>query len=81
MKLCMSHYIHKSIPDATFEADSFSSFGDMTSQNFPRKKGTSDQTRLFTPGIGYNRTEQNRGNRTKEEFEGSIPVGFCFNVC
>ena len=50
MKLCMSHYIHKSIPDAKFEADSSSSFGDMTSQNFPRKKGTSHQIRLFTPG-------------------------------
>ena len=41
MKLCMSHYIHKSIPDAKFEGDSSSSFGDMTSQNFPRKKATS----------------------------------------
>ena len=36
MKLRMSHYRHKSIPDAKFEADSSSSFGDMTSQNFPR---------------------------------------------
>ena len=50
MKLCMSHYLHKSIPDATFETDSFFNFGDMTSQNFPRNKGTSDQIRLFTPG-------------------------------
>ena len=25
-------------------------FGDMTSQNFPRKKGTSHEIRLFTPG-------------------------------
>ena len=46
----MGHYIHKSIPDAKFEADSSSSFGDMTSQNFPRKTGTSHQIRLFTPG-------------------------------
>ena len=45
----MSHYIHKSIPDATFEADSFPSFGDTTSQNFPLKKGMSHQIRLFTP--------------------------------
>ena len=30
MKLCMSQYIHKSIPDTKFEADSSSSFGDMT---------------------------------------------------
>ena len=50
MKLCVSHYIYKSIPDAKFEADSSFSFRDMTSQNFPRKKGTSDQIRLFTPG-------------------------------
>ena len=46
----MCHYIHKSIPDAKFEADSSFSFGDMTSQIFPRKKGTSHQIRLFTPG-------------------------------
>ena len=50
MKLCMSHDVHKGIPDAKFEADSSSSFGDMTSQNFPRKKGTSNRIRLFTPG-------------------------------
>ena len=47
MKLFMSHYSHKSIPDAKFEADSSSSFGDMKSQNFPRKKGTSHQIRLY----------------------------------
>ena len=47
MKLCMSHYIHKSIPHAQFEADSSSSFGDMTSQSFPLKRGTSYQIRLF----------------------------------
>ena len=40
---------HKSIPDAKFEDDSSSSFGDMTSQNFPQKKGTSHQIRPFTP--------------------------------
>ena len=45
----MGHYIHTSIPHAKFEADYFSSFGDMMSQNFPRKKGTSHQIRLFTP--------------------------------
>ena len=45
----MSHYSHKSSPDATFEADSSSSFGDMTSQTFPRKKGMSHRIRLFTP--------------------------------
>ena len=46
----MSHYGHKSIPDVKFESDSSSSFGDMTSQNFPLKKGTSHEIRLFTPG-------------------------------
>ena len=49
MELCMSHYSYKCIPDAKFEADSSSSLGDMTSQNFPRKKGTNHQIRLFTP--------------------------------
>ena len=46
----MGHYIYKSIPDAKFEVDSSFSFGDMTSQNFPQKKGTSLPIRLFTPG-------------------------------
>ena len=46
----MSHYGHKSIPYAKFESDSSSSFGDMMSQNFPRKKGTSHKIWLFTPG-------------------------------
>ena len=46
----MSHYSHKGIPDEKFEADSSSSFGDMISQNFPPKKGTSLQIQLFTPG-------------------------------
>ena len=36
----MTHYGHKSIPDAKFESDSSSSFGDMTSQHFPQKNGT-----------------------------------------
>ena len=45
----MGHYIYKSIPDAKFEVNSFS-FGDMTSQNFPQKKGTSHPIQLFTPG-------------------------------
>ena len=44
----MSHYGYKSIPDTKFESDSSSSFGDMTSQNFPRKKGTSHEIQLFT---------------------------------
>ena len=48
MKPGSSHYDHKNIPDAKLESGSFSSFEDMTSQNFPRKKGTSHQIRLFT---------------------------------
>ena len=46
----MGYYGYKSIPDAKFESGSFSSSGDMTSQNFPQKKGTSHQIRLFSPG-------------------------------
>ena len=46
----MNHYGHKSIPDAKFESDSSSSFGDMKSHNFTRKKGTSHKIRLFNPG-------------------------------
>ena len=49
MKFGMSHYTHKSIPDAKFESDISSSFGDVMSQNFPRNKGTSHEIRLFTP--------------------------------
>ena len=30
IKLCMGHYIYKSIPDAKFEVDSSFSFGNMT---------------------------------------------------
>ena len=37
----MANYINKSIPDAKFEVDSSFSFRDMTSQNFPQKKGAS----------------------------------------
>ena len=46
----MSHYNRESIPDAKFEAAGSSSFGDMTSQNFPKNlKETSRQIPLFTP--------------------------------
>ena len=67
----MSHYGHKSIPDAKFESDSSSSFGDMTSQNFPQKKGTSQEIRLFTPrktGLTLKKMSfyvQNRSSRPK----------------
>ena len=50
MKLCISYYNHESIPDAKCESGSVSRFGDMTSQHFSRKKGTSHQIWLFTPG-------------------------------
>ena len=50
IKLGMSHYGHKSIPGGKLESGSFSSFGDMTSQNFPQRKGTSHKIWLFTPG-------------------------------
>ena len=48
----MSHYGHKSISDAKFQFGSSSSFGDITSQNIPWKKGMSHQIRLFIPGKG-----------------------------
>ena len=50
MKLCMGLKRHKSIPDAKFECGSFPIFGDITSQNFPLKKGTNHRIRVFTPG-------------------------------
>ena len=49
MKCCLDHYSHKSKPDAKFDCGIFSSFGLMTSQNFPLKKGTSHKIRIFTP--------------------------------
>ena len=50
MKFFMSHYSYKSMAGAKFESSSFSSFGDMMSQNFPLKKGASHGNRTFTPG-------------------------------
>ena len=49
MKLCLSQYSHKNMPDAKFESGGFSSFGGMTSQNFPLKRG-SHKLRIFTLG-------------------------------
>ena len=49
MKFCMSHCIYKSILDAKFEADSSFSFRDITSQNFPQKKGNSSNSDFFYP--------------------------------
>ena len=45
----MNHYGHKSIPDAKLESDNSASFGDMTSRNFPRKKGTSHEISSIYP--------------------------------
>ena len=60
------------MPDAELEPGSFSIFGDMRSQNFSLKKGTSDQIRLFTslPDNGFNFKKgefyvQNRSPRPK----------------
>ena len=44
------------------------SFGDMTSQNFPQKKGTCHQIRLFTLGFNFQEISfyvQNRSSRPK----------------
>ena len=50
VKRCMSQYIYKSLHDATFKCGSFSSFGDMRSQNFLLKRGTSHKIGKFNPG-------------------------------
>ena len=82
MELCMSNDSHKSIPDAKFEADRLSSFGDMTSQNFPRKKGMSHQIRQFTPrktGLTLKKMSfyvQNRSSRPKIDSPMSISAIF-----
>ena len=51
MTLCVSH---ESIPDAKFESGSFSSFGDMTSQNVPLKRGTSRKIGYLSSENGFN---------------------------
>ena len=66
----MCHYIYKSIPDAKFEVDSSFSFGDMTSQNFPQKKGRVIPFDYLPPENGFNFKEasfyvQNRSSRPK----------------
>ena len=67
----MGHYIHKSIPDAKCEADSSSTFGDMTSQNFPRKKGNESSNSAIYPremGLTFKKMSfyvQNRSSRPK----------------
>ena len=66
----MGHYIYKSIPDAKFEVDNSFSFGDMTSQNFPQKKGQVIRFDYLPPGNGFNFKitsfyVQNRSSRPK----------------
>ena len=53
MKLGMSHYGHKSIPDAKFESDSSSSFGNMTSQN-SEEGNESSNSAIYPPENGFN---------------------------
>ena len=50
----MSHKNYKSKPDANFKFYSFSTSGDMTSQTFPLKKGTSYRMGHFIPQNGFN---------------------------
>ena len=50
MKLCMSHYSLKNMPDAKFESDNFSIFGDMNVTKFLSGEGKGHRIRLFTPG-------------------------------
>ena len=54
IKLCMSHYSHKGMPDANFESGSFSIFGDFMSQKLPLRKETSHQILVFSPENGLN---------------------------
>ena len=48
MKLCMTNYSYKIMPDAKSESESVFIFGDMTSQNLPLKNGTSHRIPIFT---------------------------------
>ena len=66
----MGHYVYKSIPDAKFEVDSPFSFGDMTSQKFPQKKGRVIRFDYLPPENGFNFEKtsfyvQNRSSRPK----------------
>ena len=54
MKFGMSHYGNKSIPNAKFESDSFSSFGDMTSQNSLRRREQVMKFGYLTPENEFN---------------------------
>ena len=49
MKLCMSNYSHKSIPDAKFEPDNSSSFGDTDVTKFPSEEGNKSSNSAIYP--------------------------------
>ena len=53
------------MPDAKLESGSLSGFGDMTSQNFHLKKGTSHRIRIFTPENGFNLKKIRPSGQTK----------------
>ena len=46
------------MPVEKFESGNLSSFGDMTSQNFPLKKGMNHRIRIITPENGFNFKEK-----------------------
>ena len=53
MKLGLSHYSHKSMPDAKFEAGSFSILGDMTSQKFHSEElNRSSNSEVYSSEMG-----------------------------
>ena len=54
MKLGLSHYGHKSIPDAKFESGSSFSFGDMASQIFSGRREQVNKFGYLSPKNGFN---------------------------
>ena len=60
------------MPYAKLESGSFAIFGDMMSQDFTMKKGTSHQIPVFTPGNGFHFYRisfyvQNRSSQSKTD--------------
>ena len=49
MKLCMTHYNHKSIPGTKFEHASSSSVGDMKITKFPSEEGNESPNSAIYP--------------------------------
>ena len=54
IKFCVSYYSHKSMPDAKFESDSFSTFGDMMSQISPSGREQVIKLGYLPPENGFN---------------------------